>query len=100
MRRRPDDTPLFFSIIPSSSRTLMMMAWKNYSTIIRIQVADAGEVGDEFVGWGGTLAGGDGRYQIDTADEKIVENFGGTQQSSIALPLLLAAFSTFSLFKL
>ncbi len=78
----------------------MMMAWKNYSTIIRIQVANAGEVGDEFVGWGGTLAGGDGRYQIDTVDKKIVENFGGTQQSSIALPLFLAAFSIFSLFKL
>jgi hypothetical protein len=100
MRRRPNDTPLLFSIIPSSSRTLMMMAWKNYSTIIRIQVANAGEAGDEFVGWGGTIAGGDGRYQINTADEKIVENVGGTQQSSIALPLLLAAFSIFSLFKL
>ncbi len=78
----------------------MMMAWKKYSTIIQIQVANAEEVGDEFVGWGGTLAGGDGCYQNDTADEKILENFGGTQQSSIALPLLLAAFSIFSLFKL
>ena len=78
----------------------MMIAWKNYSTIIRIRVADAGEAGDEFVGLGGTLAGGDGRYQIDTADEKIVENIGGTQQSPMALPLLLVAVSTFSQFKL
>ena len=56
----------------------MMMAWKNYSTINRIRVADVVEAGDEFVGLGGTLAGGDGRYQINTADEKIVENIGGT----------------------
>lgn len=73
------------------------MAWKNYSTIIRIRVADAGEAGDEFVWLRGTLAGGDG---LDTADEKIVENIGGTQQSPMALPLFPVAVSTFSLFKL
>jgi hypothetical protein len=52
------------------------------------------------VGLGGTLAGGDGRYQIDTADEKNVENIGGTQLSPMALLLLLVAVSTFSQFKL
>ncbi len=78
----------------------MMMASKNYSTNIRIRVADAGEAGDEFVGLGGTLAGGDGRYQVNTADEKNVENIGGTQLSPMALPLLLVAVSTFSQFKL
>jgi len=58
VRRRPGDTPLYLSIISSSSWTLMMMAWKNYSTIIQIWVADAGEAGDEFVWLRGTLAGG------------------------------------------
>ena len=54
----------------------MMMAWKNYSTINRIRVADVVEAGDEFVGLGGTLAGGDGRYQIDTADKKSLRILG------------------------
>jgi hypothetical protein len=50
--------------------------------------------------WGGTLAGGIGRNLTVTADEKFMENSGGTQQSSTALLSLLAVFSIFSLFKL
>jgi hypothetical protein len=50
-------TSVFSPIMPSSSWKLMMMAWKYYSTIIQIQVANAGEVGEELVGWEGTLAG-------------------------------------------
>jgi hypothetical protein len=42
--------------------------------------------------WGGTLAGRNGRNQTITADKKIVENLGGTQQSSIALLSLPAGF--------
>jgi hypothetical protein len=56
-------TSVFFPLMPSSSWKLMMMARKYYSTIIQIQVADAGEVGEELVGLGGTLAGRNGRNQ-------------------------------------
>jgi hypothetical protein len=77
----------------------MMMAWKYYSTIIQIRVTDEGETGEELVGWGVTLAGRNGRNQTVTADEKIMENWGGTQQSSTALSLP-AVCSVFSLFKL
>jgi hypothetical protein len=70
-------TSVFFPIMPSSSRKLMMMAWKYYSTIIQIQVADEGEAGEELVGWGVTLARRNGRNQTVTADEKIMENWGG-----------------------
>jgi hypothetical protein len=43
-------TSVFFPIMPSSSQKLMMMAWKYYSTIIQIQVVNAGEAGEELVG--------------------------------------------------
>jgi hypothetical protein len=82
----------FFPIMPSSSRKLMMMAWKYYSTIIQIWVADAGEAGEELVGWGGTLAERNGCNQTVQADKEIMENLGGTQQSSIALMSLPAVF--------
>jgi hypothetical protein len=88
VRRRPDDTPLFLSIISSSSWTLMMIAWKNCSTIIRIRVANAGEAGDEFVGLGGTLAGGDGRYQIDTADKKNCGEYWGNTTITNGTPVV------------
>jgi len=45
--RHPFYWPLFFSIVPSSSRKLMMVVWLHYSTIIQIRVADAGEAGEE-----------------------------------------------------
>jgi hypothetical protein len=54
-------------------------------------------VREELVVWGGTLAGRIGRNLTVTADEKIMENLGGTQQSSTALLSLLAIFSIFSL---
>jgi hypothetical protein len=72
---------------------------KYYSTIIQIRVADEGKVGEELVGWGVTLVGRNGHNQTITADTKIMENQGGTQQSSTALSLP-AVCSVFSLFKL
>jgi hypothetical protein len=63
----------------------MMMVQLYYSTIIQIRVADAGEAGEELEAWGGTLAGRNGPNQTVTADEKIMENLGGGQQSSISL---------------
>jgi hypothetical protein len=77
----------------------MMMAWKYYSSIIQIRVANEGEVGEELVSWGVTLAGRNGCNQTVTADKKIMENWGGTQQSSTA-PSLPVVCSVFSLFKL
>jgi hypothetical protein len=50
--------------------------------------------------WGGISAGRIGRNLTVTADKKIMENSGGTQQSSTALLSLPAIFSIFSLFKL
>jgi hypothetical protein len=90
-------TSVFSPIMPSSSRKLMMMAWKYYSTIIQIQVANEGEAGEELVGWGVTLAGRNGRNQTITADKTIMENWGGTQQSSTALslPVVCSVFSQF-----
>jgi hypothetical protein len=49
-------------------------------------------VGEELVVWGGTLAGRIGRNLTITADKKIMENLGGTQQSSTALLSLPAIF--------
>jgi hypothetical protein len=92
-------TSIFPPVMPSSSRKLMMMAWKYYSTIIQIRVANEGDAGEELVGWGVTLAGRNGRNQTITADKKIMENWGGTKQSSTALSLP-AVCSFFSLFKL
>ena len=63
----------------------MMMVGLHYSTIIQICFADAGEAGEELVAWGGTLTGRNGRNLTVTADEKIMANFGVTQQSSTAL---------------
>jgi hypothetical protein len=74
-----------FSIVPSSSRKLMMMVWLHYSTIIHIRVADAGEAGEELEAWGGTLTGRNGRNLTVTADKKIMANLGVTQQPSTAL---------------
>ncbi len=54
----------------------MMMAWKYYSTIIQIWVPYEGEMGEELVGWGVTLARRNGRNQTVTADKKIMENWG------------------------
>ncbi len=59
--RHPFDRPLFFSIVPSSSRKLMMMVWLYYSTIIQFWVTNAGEAVEELEAWGGTLAGRNGR---------------------------------------
>jgi hypothetical protein len=55
----------------------MMMAWKYYSTIIQIWVADEGESGEELVGWGVTLAGRNGCNQTITADKKSWRIGGG-----------------------
>jgi hypothetical protein len=70
-------TSVFFPIMPSSSQKLMMMASKYYSTIIQIQVANEGEVGEELVGWGVILAGRNGRNQTVTADKKYHGELGG-----------------------
>jgi hypothetical protein len=68
---------------------------EKYSTIIWIQVADAGEARDEFVGWGGTLAGGDGRYQINTADKKNRGEFWGNTTIINCTPVVAGGFFYF-----
>jgi hypothetical protein len=54
-----------------------MMAWKYYSTIIQIRIANAGGAGEESVGQGVTLTGKNGRNQTVTADECNHGEFGG-----------------------
>jgi hypothetical protein len=55
----------------------MMMAWKYYSTIIQIRVANAGGAREELVGWGVTLAGRNGCNQTVTGYENNHGEFGG-----------------------
>ena len=77
----------------------MMMAWKYYSTIIQIQVADAGGVGEELVGQGVTLAGRNGRNQTVTADEYNHGEFWGDTTIIDCTVVIGGGISLSSLFK-
>jgi hypothetical protein len=74
----------------------MMMAWKYYSTIIQIWVTNAGEVGEELVGWGVTLAGRNGCNQTVTADEYNDGEFGGDTTTIDCTVVIAGGFFLFS----
>ncbi len=78
----------------------MMIAWKYYSTIIQIQVTNAGGAGEELAGQGVTLEGRNGCNQTVTADKKNHGEFGGDTTIIDCTIDIAGIFSIFSLFKL
>jgi hypothetical protein len=63
----------------------------HYSTIIQIQVADAGEAGEELEAWGGTLTGRNGRNLTVTADKKNHGEIGGDTTTIYLIASRMAA---------
>ncbi len=73
-----------------------MMAWKYYSTIIQIWVADAGGAGEELVGRKVTVAGRNGRTQTVTADKNNHGEFGGDTAIIDCTVVITGGFILFS----
>ncbi len=73
-----------------------MMAWKYYSTIIQIRVANAGGAGEDLVGRVVTLAWRNGHNQTVAADKYNHGEFGGDTTIIDCTVVIAGSFFLFS----